>query len=257
VVGLVPAAGSATRLGPLPCSKEVLPLPAAADAVAGEAARAVVRPAMAHLLDGFAQGGVARAFVVVRDDKWDVPRALRQLDCGVDLAYVVVGETPSPVHSLARAVPFVRDQVVALGFPDILFAPHDAYGPLLERLLAGTADVVLGLFPTEQHEKTDMVELADDELAGDDGAVAVRDLVIKQPSRGLRYTWSIACWRPRFTEVLAKAATAAPHAALHVGDVIRTAIARRLRVEGVPFDDGSYLDIGTPEDLVRAMSRRP
>jgi glucose-1-phosphate thymidylyltransferase len=84
----------------------------------------------------------------------------------------------------------------------------------------------------------------------------VRDLVIKQPSRGLRYTWSIACWRPRFTEVLAKAAAAAPHADLHVGEVIRAAITRHLRVEGVAFDEGSYLDIGTPEDLLRAMAGR-
>ncbi|HEX5635167.1 MAG TPA: hypothetical protein VFX50_18110, partial [Gemmatimonadales bacterium] len=201
VVGLVPAAGSATRLGPLPCSKEVLPLPAFGDATAHDGHTAV-RPAIAHLLDCFVEGGVTRAFVVVRDDKWDVPRALRASGCGVDLAYVVVGETPSPVHTLARAAPFVRDQVVALGFPDILFAPRHAYGPLLDRLLSGTADVVLGLFPTEQCDKTDMVELADFSEATGGGVAVVRDLVIKQPPRGLRYTWSIACWRPRFTEVL-------------------------------------------------------
>jgi glucose-1-phosphate thymidylyltransferase len=252
----VPAAGIATRLGALPCSKEVLPLPAQ-EAADGDPTGAAVRPAMAYLLEAFELAGIERAFVVLRADKWDVPRALGTRAGGVELAYVVVDATPSPVHSIARAAPFLRDAVVALGFPDILFSPRDAYAVALDRLSGGAADVVLGIFPTDQHEKTDMVELDEvvDENAGAPVAV-VRDLVIKQPARGLRHTWSIAAWRPRFTEVLVKAAAAAPQAALHVGEVVRASIARGLRVEAVRFDGGEYLDIGTPEDLRRAMARR-
>lgn len=248
IVGLVPAAGSATRLGSLPCSKEVLPLPARST---GEGS-AAVRPAIAHLLEAYEHAGVERAIVVVRSGKWDVPGTVLELSCGVDVAYVVVDETPSPVHSLACAAPFLQDAVVALGFPDILFTPKDAYEGVLARLEGGNADVVLGLFPTDRCEKADMVVLAEE--PGSDAA-SVRDLVIKQPDRGLRYTWAIAAWRPRFTEVLSKAAAAAPNAALHIGEVIRAAITRRLRVEAVPFDDGEVLDIGTPEDLRRAMAR--
>jgi glucose-1-phosphate thymidylyltransferase len=266
VVGLVPAAGSATRLGPLPCSKEVLPLPfrvlssaAGADRrmpnaerPAARAAEGVaVRPVIARLLDSFLLAEIDRALVVVRGDKADVPRAVAALAHEVAVACVVVEQTPSPVHSLARAAPFLRGATVALGFPDILFTPREAFRPVLESLHAGDADVVLGVFPTDQHEKTDMVDLAGSSGAG----WVVRDVVIKRPSRGLRYTWSIACWRPRFTELLTKAAAAASGAPLHVGEVLRGAIARGLRVEAVPFDDGEYLDIGTPDDLVRAMAR--
>jgi glucose-1-phosphate thymidylyltransferase len=253
-VGLVPAAGSATRLGALPCSKEILPLPVSDRSRDRAGDIAAVRPVMARLLDAFSMAGVERAIVVVRADKWDVPRALGALDCGVDLAYVVVEETPSPVHSLARAAPFLGESVVALGFPDILFSPHDAYADTLDRLEAGAADVVLGLFPTDRCEKTDMVGF--DDTGEEEGTVVVRELVIKQPPRGLRFTWSIAVWRPRFTEVLVKAAAAAPRAPLHVGEVLGTALARGLLVEGVRFDDGEYLDIGTPDDLLAAMARR-
>ena len=37
-----------------------------------------------------------------------------------------------------------------------------------------------------------------------------------------------------------------------VGAVIQAAIRNGLRVEGVPFPDETYVDIGTPDDLVKA-----
>jgi dTDP-glucose pyrophosphorylase len=36
-----------------------------------------------------------------------------------------------------------------------------------------------------------------------------------------------------------------------VGDVIRAAMAKGMRVEGVVFQGGNCVDIGTPEDLAR------
>jgi glucose-1-phosphate thymidylyltransferase len=39
---------------------------------------------------------------------------------------------------------------------------------------------------------------------------------------------------------------------MYVGDVIQAAIDDALQVESVTFHDGSFLDIGSPDDLVRA-----
>ena len=39
---------------------------------------------------------------------------------------------------------------------------------------------------------------------------------------------------------------------VYVGDVIQAALAEGPQVHPVRFDDGAYLDIGTPEDLVQA-----
>ena len=50
---------------------------------------------------------------------------------------------------------------MALGFPDILFQPNDAYVKVLERLEANNADVVLGLFPTDKPQKAGMVDFDD------------------------------------------------------------------------------------------------
>ena len=38
-----------------------------------------------------------------------------------------------------------------------------------------------------------------------------------------------------------------------LGDVIQAAIQNDLRIEKVFFEDGNYLDIGTPEDMVKAV----
>ena len=42
------------------------------------------------------------------------------------------------------------------GFPDILFRPVDAFVHLLSHLKNSEADVVLGLFPTNPLQRTDM-----------------------------------------------------------------------------------------------------
>lgn len=259
VVGLVPAAGRAARLGTLPCSKEIFPV---GFAPSEDGVRP--RPVCAHLLDGFRRAGIERALVLLRRGKWDIPDLLGEAvrgplgglkEAALELAYRVLEPTPSVPATLAAAAPWIGDCDVALGFPDILFQPADAFRHLLDRLARGGAEVVLGLFPTDQAEKTDMVEF--------DGpnSERVRRIVIKQPDRGLRYTWSIAVWTPRFTRFLVDAVAARAQGAadeggpeLYVGDVIQAAIDDRLRVVGVPFPEGSYLDVGTADDLVRAVA---
>jgi len=267
VIGLVPAAGRAARLGVLPCSKEIFPLGLGAD---GE-----VRPACAHLLDAFLDAGVERAFVLLRKGKWDVPQLLgrgpeRPLWSGppkgtaspplvppkgtatLRLAYLALDPTASVPETLDAAYPFVQDARVALGFPDILFEPRDAFRGLRERQEASGADLVLGLFPADRPDKADMVEL--------DDVGRVRRLVIKKPDRGLRYTWSIAFWTPAFSRYLHDfvARQGASGDEIHVGDVIQAAVDEGWNVEAVPHPEGSYLDLGTPEDLLRALvSSRP
>ena len=86
----------------------------------------------------------------------------------------------------------------------------------------------------------------------------------------LRYMWAIAVWRPSFTEFLHHFVEAKLKALIGerspvlikempaygetpIGDVIVGAIANNLRVEAIPFETGQYLDIGTPENLIKAV----
>lgn len=253
VIGLIPAAGRADRLGALPCSKEIYPLGFRADA--GGTARP--RPVCGRLIESLARAGVSRALVLLRKGKWDIPALLGDgSQLGLPLAYLALDPTASVPETLDRAYSFVAESTVALGFPDIVVEPSDAYRPLLRRLRETSAAVVLGLFPTDQSWKCDMVET--DDLGYPGSAAAVRRIVIKQAETSLRYTWSIAVWGPEFSRYLhdfvARQQTGATTEA-YVGDVIQSAIDDGMEVIGERFEGGSFLDVGTPEDLLRASAR--
>lgn len=242
-IGLIPAAGRAERLGPLPCSKELLPV-GFRDTPRGPAPKVACH----HLLERFRAAGVRRAYLVLHESKWDIPRYLGTGELAdLALAYVVIPGSWSVPETLDRAWPFVQDARVALGFPDILFEPADAYARLIERQEATGADLVLGLFPTARCQTTDMVDL------GPDGRV--RRLEIRPPSTELRYNWLIAVWGPAFTRHLHDTVATAPDTGreLQIGAVVQGAVDAGLHVEGVEFPAGSFRDIGTPGDLAAAM----
>lgn len=102
LIGVIPAAGRATRLGHLPCSKEVLPI--GWELGPNGRPRAVV--ACEPLLRQMHRAGASRAFVVVGTGKWDVPAFLEDGErVGLDLAYLVIENSPSTAPPWpARAV---------------------------------------------------------------------------------------------------------------------------------------------------------
>jgi len=251
VIGLIPCAGHATRLRGLPCSKEIFPLGLSDDGDGGPRPRA----ACLQLLECFRVAEIRMAYVLLRQGKWDIPAYLGDgAAVGLDLAYRVLEPTAGVAHTLDRAYPFVRDSLVAVGFPDTVIQPSDAYTRLLARQRATAADVVLGLFPTDRPGKTDLVAL--------DDAGRVTDIIIKDPACGLSQCWCIAVWTPAFTRYLhvflghpevGRRTTDVEE--LYPGHVIRAAIQEGMRVEGVTFPTGEFLDLGTPGDLLRATKR--
>ncbi len=236
VVGLMPAAGRATRLGSsADGSKEVLE-------IGGE-------PVAGRLLNRFSSAGVRRAVVVLREDKADVPPALDRYR-SLQKEYLVVTATPSELHSVAAGLRMLPETTVAFGYPDVLFEPKTVYTDLIERLLETRSDLVLGLFPSTIAERVDMVAL--------DRHSRPVEVVIKQPDQGLRYSWATAVWGPAFTESLiafVSGIAPASKVELSVGHAVQNAIDSGLDVEAVRFDDGQYFDIGTPAALAEARER--
>src|SRR5262245_45721099 len=140
VVGLIPAAGCAHRVAPLPCSKELFPIGFRDDVADGEP-----RPKVAthYLIDKLKAAGVQTAYVVVRSGKWDIPAYFGDgAMTGVNLSYLVIADSLGPADTVDRAYPFVRDKVVAFGFPDIVFEPENVFEPLLEELSNGAEAVI-------------------------------------------------------------------------------------------------------------------
>jgi glucose-1-phosphate thymidylyltransferase len=250
VIGLVPAGGQATRLAPLPCSKELLPIGfrLLAD---GQSARPKV--AAHYLLEKMRLADIAKAYIIVRQGKSDIANYFGNgLMLDMNLAYLMLSVPFGTPYTLDEAYPFVRNSFVAFGFPDIIFNGDDAFARLLERRSRSEACIILGLFPAEQPEKVDMVDVDDNGR--------VRQIVIQPRHTDLSHSWCIAVWTPEFTqflhEVVAARKQSEPTAPeLSVGGVIQEAISAGLEVEGIPVSDEPYLDIGTLEDLMRVIKR--
>lgn len=204
------------------------------------------------LLESMAVAGADRVYVVLRSGKWDIPAYLGSGSTyGLPIAYLVTGPTPGVPFSVDCAFPFAREHDVLFGFPDIVFTPNNAFVQLLERQQSSGADVVLGLYRAHRSHKMDMVDI--------DATGRVRGILIKPQETTLRYAWIIAVWTGVFTRYihtyLSKASTLdrAQKKELHIGEVIHGYIGEGFTVETVIFDKDSYVDIGTPEDLIGAV----
>ena len=249
IVGLIPAAGYARRLGSLPHSKEIYPIRLKADGVEGETQpKAVGR----YLLEKMRSAGIREALIVIREGKWDILEHFKDgTIVDMRLGYLLATVPWGAPYTLDQAYPFVRDRIVALGFPDIVFSGNDAFQRIIAHQTRSRADVVLGLFPADRPSTMDVVEVS--------GVGRVSGILSKPAQTTLTRTWGIAVWNPSFTSFLHSYLSQRPtpdenQSELFIGNVIHAGITEGgLNVEGISVSNEPFLDIGIPENLERIL----
>ncbi len=257
LIGIIPAGGLATRIAPLPCSKELYPVGfRRSDKEDGLSPKVVCT----YLLEKISLAGVTKTYIVLRNGKWDIPAYLGDGEAlDMHLAYLMMRLPFGAPYTIDQAYPFVKDALVVFGFPDIIFQPDNAFVRLRERQTNTNADIVLGVFPVDKPQKWDMVDIYEDGR--------IKQVLIKPIKTDLQYAWIIAIWMPSFTHFMHKYLASTlekeeedtnennilKQGELFVGDVIQAAIENGMHVEGVLFSNSTCLDIGTPEDLVKAV----
>ncbi len=253
VIGLIPCGGQATRISPLPLSKELYPI----GFQPGQDAKPRPKVVCHYLLEQMRLAGITKTYFILRSGKWDIPAYFGDgAKVAMHLGYLLMGVSYGVPYTLDQAFPFVQQALVALGFPDILLQPDQVYERLIARQRSTQADVVLGLFPCDRPEKVGMVDF--------DETGRVHWIIEKPTATHLRFMWGAAVWSPIFTCFLNQYLVAeeckfnqqdnpTTRKEIPIGDVIQAAIAAGLWVEAEPFERGTYLDIGTPDDLVKAV----
>jgi glucose-1-phosphate thymidylyltransferase len=217
-VGVIPAAGLARRLQPLPCSKEVYP-------VGG-------RPVMDYVVERLRAADCRELRIVTRPDKADVIEHAQELG-----AEVVLGEPPTLAASVALGLQGLADSdVVLVGLPDTLWEPIDGYVQLLQHLGEG-ADAVLGVFESDEPERSDVVVL--------DEQGAVRRVHVKEADPPGNLVWGCFASRVAALAGLERCPTPGHYFA-------GLAVAGTVRAVSFP---GRMIDIGTPEALAAAEAR--
>ncbi len=262
IIGLIPSAGQATRISPLPCSKEIFPLGLAPRDGASE-----VRPKVAchYLLEKMRKAGAKKGSIILRHGKWDIPGY-----CGdgefvdMNLAYLMMGAPFGPPYSIDQAFPFVKHARIVFGFPDILFEPDDAFIKLLDKHRISQADAVLALFPAHDSRHMDMVQI--------DSNGKVVDMFLKPLQSELHWAWVCAVWSSSFTKFLhlylqdtsillnthpqtseRSGSSGVPAYELSIGHVLQAGLRHGLDIQAVTFAKGIYCDIGTPHGLSSAL----
>ena len=249
VIGIVPAAGLATRLGPIEGSKEVMPLVDVG--IDGGGRFEVVGD---YLLDRMREAGVRDVYVVLRKGKWDIAAHWGNgASLGLNVAYPIMQHPYGVPFTVAEACRFVHDADIIMGFPDIVFAPSDLLGRAITQLRATRADVALALARTTRPETCDTVEVDAD---GDVTAIHVK------AANDLADSWIAAAWSVSFTRYLIRFVEDAlgdvdPSHEVPFASTLASAIEDGLRVTSVSSADSAFADLGHPQGQALARTLFP
>jgi dTDP-glucose pyrophosphorylase len=220
IAGVVAAAGYATRLQPLSCSKEIL-------AIDG-------RPVMDYVIVRMRLAECTDLRVVTRPDKGDVIAHAEELG-----ATVVLGHPATPGESFALGMAgLAPDDIVLIGWPDTLWEPEDGYAPLVHAVEEG-CEIALGLFETSDLERSDVLSF--------DSAGRITGIHIKPADPPSRWIWGCAAARVRVLSGLEREEWP--------GSFFNTLCENGVELHGVPLSD-VWLDIGTKEALAQATAGR-
>ncbi len=169
--GIIPAAGSGTRIQPLAFSKELLPVGSRHD---GEIDRP--RAVSEYLVERMVMGGADKICFVIAPGKSDILEYFGGGYASVAFTYVVQPRPLGLCDAIFRALPFVRpDEHVVIGLPDTIWFPADGLSLLPDD------DLSFLLFPVDRPELFDAVIT--------DQRGAVTQIQVKVPNPQSSWIW--------------------------------------------------------------------
>lgn len=249
IVGIIPAAGKGSRLAPFPCPKELFPVGYQDYAVNGTMQK---RPKVVsqYLIENIIAAGAEIIYIIVGEGKSDIMKYYGNGSrFGINICYLYQEELSGMPGALALAAPWVKDATVVFGMPDTIIEPADAFNTLVQNHNSNAADLTLGLFLTQTPSKFGMVDM--DEQGN------IKYTVDKPVATKLTNMWGCACWSPDFTALMLEFLKNNKYVGKEIvlGDVFNFALESHMKVKGILFNEGQYIDIGTTDELDSALKR--
>jgi glucose-1-phosphate thymidylyltransferase len=233
VIGIIPAAGRATRLPDRSCSKELLQV----------GARAISE----YLIDAMVDAGAHHVCIVIAPDKQDIIEFYGAGERhGVAITYSYQHNPTGMSDAIDLAYESLRDATVLMGMPDTIVRPASSMRSIRALLDRTGCDVALAVAPT-----SDPCRLGPVNVDHNGHVFEVLDKPLIAPHDRV---WTVACWSPRFTAFLHDHLKNEPRriAEAPLGLIIQSAIESGLDVRAMVFDNGLYIDAGTVEGLAAA-----
>jgi dTDP-glucose pyrophosphorylase len=169
--GIIPAAGTGSRIQPLAFSKELLPVGSRVEN-GQERPRAVSE----YLVERMIRAGAERLCFVISPGKTDILEYYGSRLWGVDITYVVQPSPGGLCDAVFRALWLVnQEEQVLIGLPDTVWEPEDGFSTLPDDVLSFL------LFPVKHPELFDAV------LTDSNGAV--EEIQVKQKDARSHWIW--------------------------------------------------------------------
>lgn len=224
--GIIPAAGTGSRMQPLAFSKELLPVGSRFDGRT-ERPRAVSE----YLVERLLAGGARRLCFVISPGKSDILEYYGSSIGEASICYVVQPEPAGLCDALFRTLPFVQPhEQVLVGLPDTIWFPTDALRGLVDDALSFL------LFPVERPELFDAVVT---NAAGD-----VAEIQVKQPDARSAWVWGAFKMTGAILQELAELWREREQRDEYIGTLVNAFLARGGRARGVRAGE-AYVDVGT------------
>ena len=241
VWGIVPAAGTGSRIKPLAFSKELLPVGSRRD---GETERP--KAVSEYLVERMILAGATRICMVVSPGKSDIIEYFGGNSGPASICYVVQQEPRGLNDALFRALPLIGtgDQIL-IGLPDTVWFPEDG----LCRLGEGSLSFLL--FPVQHPELFDAV------VTGDDGRVL--EIQVKRPGASTSWVWGAFRMPGRIFHDLHGLWREREERDVYVGTLVNSWLTRGGEAWGVHAGE-SYVDVGTLHgyrEAIQLLERRP
>ncbi|MFP4163291.1 MAG: sugar phosphate nucleotidyltransferase [Chitinispirillaceae bacterium] len=232
--GIIPAAGSGSRIQPLAFSKELLP-------VGSQVSSKGLRPRAVseYLIERMVAAGVDRICFVISSTKSDIMRYYGYGSENLTFCYTVQPKPSGLCDAVFRPLPFIGDdENVVIGLPDTIWFPENALCDLPD----GTCSLLL--FPVDTPEFYDAVKL--------DGNGEVNEIFVKQKQNESKLIWGAIKMTGRVMRQLYALWCRPENNDEYIGTLINKLIASGETVRGIRA--GSYyVDVGTVNGYHKAM----
>ena len=224
--GIIPAAGSGTRIQPLAFSKELLPVGSRAEAGA-ERPRAVSE----YLVERMLAGGADKLCFVISPNKSDILRYYGAEIGPASVAYTVQPKPAGLCDALFRAAPLIEpSESVLIGLPDTIWFPEDGFAALDADRLSFL------LFPVEQPEFFDAVAV--------DGRGRVERIWVKSKDAQSAWIWGAMRMPGTVFHELHRLWREPGRGDEYLGTLVNAWLARGGTASGVRAGT-AYVDVGT------------
>ncbi|MEA5468845.1 sugar phosphate nucleotidyltransferase [Spirulina sp. 06S082] len=240
-IGLIPAAGEGKRLG-LPYPKELYPV----------IRENRYKPISQFVLDEMVGANLHHIVFVINESKHQLIGYFgngHRFGCHISYVVQEIGDrqgkstSPGLAHALDSAYHLTRGKTVFFGMADTIMQPEGVFRRLSE-IAQPEIDGVLALFGTENPEKFGMVRSQE--------TGRILEIVDKPQHTHLTKMWGCMMWRSRFTEYLHQCVS---QGISDFAAIMNRAIAEGLNFHGLDIVDGTYIDLGTYDEIM-LMDRR-